>query len=55
MPTGAYDFQCSSIGNVSIQLGRAPYTVSMKQGDQTQTVRQGDLVTMGWCIAYGPK
>lgn len=55
MPAGTYDFRCSSLGNVSIQLGRAPYTVSLKQGDQTRTVRQGDLLTVGYCKVYGPK
>ena len=55
MPTGTYDFKCSSVGSVSVQLGRAPYTVSMKTGDQTRVIGQGDSVTVGWCKVYGPQ
>ena len=55
MPPGTYDFKCSSLGSVSIQLGSAPYTVSLKQGDQTRTVGEDDLVTIGFCKVYGPK
>ena len=54
IPTGTYDFKCGSLGNVSIQLGAPPYTVSMKTGDQTRRVGPGDMVTMGYCKAYGP-
>ena len=53
MPAGAYD--CQSIGNVSVQLGKAPYTVSMESGDQSRRVGNGDMVTVGWCKIYGPE
>ena len=36
---------------MSIQLGNEPYTMSMKLGDQTRQVNQGDLVTVLYCIA----
>ena len=55
MPLGRYEFDCSFTGNVSVQLGSSPYTVSMKSGDQIHTIRSGDLVTMGYCKAYGPQ
>ena len=55
MPVGVYDFDCQSIGNVSVQLGKAPYTVSMESGDQSRRVSNGDMVTVGWCKIYGPK
>ena len=51
MPTGTYRFLCTEGGNVSIQLGNEPYTMSMKLGDQTRQVNQGDLVTVLYCIA----
>ena len=51
MPTGTYRFFCTEGGNVSIQLGNEPYTMSMKLGDQTRQVNQGDLVTVLYCIA----
>ena len=51
MPTGTYEFLCNEGGNVSIQLGNEPYTMSMKLGDQTRQVNQGDLVTVLYCIA----
>ena len=51
MPTGTYEFLCNEGGNVSIQLGNEPYTISMKLGDQTCQVNQGDLVTVLYCIA----
>ena len=51
MPTGTYEFLCIEGGNVSIQLGNEPYTMSMKLGDQTRQVNQGDLVTVFYCIA----
>ena len=51
MPTGTYEFLCNEGGNVSIQLGNEPYTMSMKLGDQTRQVGQGDLVTVLYCIA----
>ena len=55
MPLGAYDFDCSRGGNVSIQLGQPPYTVALAGGDQTRQVGAGDLVTAGFCKVYGPK
>ena len=51
MPTGTYEFLCNEGGNVSIQLGNEPYTMSMKLGDQTRQVDQGDLVTVLYCVA----
>ena len=55
MPVGTYDFRCSSMGgNYSVQLGRSPYTVSMKTGG-TSRIQNGDMVTVGWCKVYGPK
>ena len=55
MPEGSYDFDCSFSGNVSVQLGSPPYTVSLKQGDQTRWVSSGDMVTVGFCKVHGPK
>ena len=55
MPAGSYDFKCGRLGNVSVQLGRAPYTVSLKAGDQTRSVGSGDMVTVGMCKVYGPR
>ena len=55
MPKGYYEFDCSFAGNVSVQMGRAPYTVSMKSGDQQRYISDGDLVTVGMCKVYGPR
>lgn len=55
MPIGSYDFKCGLGGNVSVQLGTAPYTVSLQEGDQTRHINQGDLVTVGLCKVYGPQ
>ena len=54
MRPGVYHFDCGSVGNVSVQLGASPYTVSMESGDQIRRLRVGDLVTVGWCVVYGP-
>ena len=55
MPLGTYEFKCGFLGNVSVQLGVSPYTISLKEGDQVRQINQGDSVTMGYCKAYGPQ
>ena len=55
IPVGTYDFECDFAGNVSVQLGRSPYTVSLREGDQTRSIGSGDMLTVGWCKIYGPK
>ena len=53
IPVGKYFFDCDFGGNVSIQSWAPPYTISMEEGDQTQDVKQGDFVTVGWCKVWG--
>ena len=55
MPVGTYEFKCGFLGNVSVQLGTAPYTGSLKEGDQTRRINRGDLVTVTFCKVYGPQ
>ena len=55
MPVGSYFFLCDFAGNVSVQSGAPPYTVRMESGDHFQDVRRGDMVTIGWCKAFGPE
>ena len=55
MPVGSYEFKCGFLGNVSVQLGTAPYTVSLKEGDQMRRINRGDSVTVGYCKVYGPQ